>query len=160
MRLRRSPHAAPRPPLSPGVVRGSVTLMVGTLAATAVLVTPIVLWARFGDAALLRTVAVAIGSLLLCWVSVHVVTRRYAARRLPPRPRPGPREIVVALPVPCRSSDGHRTSAQRHRRAPALRPCDHSRCRPQHTSRAPRDIRCRAAGPPLARRAARRRTRP
>ncbi|HEV7807651.1 MAG TPA: hypothetical protein VGO80_17660 [Solirubrobacteraceae bacterium] len=142
------------------MIRGSLTLVVGTLAAVAVLVTPIVLWARFGDAALLRTVAVATGSLLLCWVTVHAVTRRYAARRLPDRPRPGPRQAVVPAPAPCRSDDGHRTAAQRHRRAPALRPCGPSRCRPQHTSRAPRDIRCHAVDRPLGRRSARRRTRP
>jgi hypothetical protein len=135
-------------------------LVGGMLAALFVLVTPIVLWARFGDATLLRTVAIAAGSLLLCWASVRAVTCRYAARRLPPRPRPLPLPLVVAAPAPCRTTDGLRRSPQRHRRIPGAHAARPSRCRPLHTTRAPRDIRCRFAAHSFGRRPARRRTRP
>jgi hypothetical protein len=140
-----------------GLGEGAATLALGTLTASAMLLAPVVLWKRYGDGNLLRTIAVTLAALLLCWVVVRVITRRYAARRLPVRTH----AHTVAGPPPCRTHDVVRSVTQRDRRDPSTRPCGLSRCRAGKTSRGPRDLGCRAgARPPARRRNARRRTRP
>jgi hypothetical protein len=132
-----------------------VALAIGTLAASAVLIAPIAVWTRFGDADPLRTSAVALAALVLCGVVVSATTRRYAARLLHTFAH------VIPLAAPRRSHDVQRTTAQqRVRRDPSTCPCGPSRCRPRYTSRGTRDVACRTATPPLGRRGTRRRTRP
>jgi hypothetical protein len=130
------------------VLRGATTLAVGGAAAIVLLVVPIIVWARFGGDYPLRCSAVAIGSLLLC------VAVMRATMHDPPRLQ------AVSSPASCRSQDPSRGTVARDRRDPSAGPCGPSRCRPRYTQRGARDIACRTATPPLARRSARRRTRP
>ncbi len=140
-----------RPARAPRLREGRAKLAAQTLAASATLVVPIVLWKRFGDGNLLRTLAVTLGALLLCWVVLRLLTRR---RRPPRTPARTP---AAALD---RSDVVHPSKLECDPRDPFARPCGPDSFRPLRTSRDPRELGCRTAGRSLGRRSGRRRTRP
>jgi hypothetical protein len=144
-----------RPMVRSNPTVATAKLAAGALAASALLVSPIALWARFGDADLVRTVAVTSGTLLLCWALLRAVTTRYAAHRLPIRTHVHDTADADSYIYDLRNTPGTRDRPVR----PATS-CGLSRCRPLHVSRSSRDVNCAiAAGRPELR-SGRRRTRP
>jgi hypothetical protein len=143
--------AGSRTPPPPGA--GGVLLALAMLGASFLLVAPIVLWARFGDGSVPRTIAVAIAAALLCHAALgHVRRPRHpVVVCAPPAPAPAARAAA------CRESV--RRTPLTSRPAPRMRggiAARTSPSRPARPSRPSRDVRCRAT----ARRTARRRTRP
>ena len=135
-------------------------LAAGALAASLLLVLPIVIWARVGDGNLPSAAAVTVVALgacfgLLCWT-----TRRYVRRRLPAR---GSLALAQTSWSPS-SYRGHgrpRPVSSRTRRTGATpHSCAARRCSAVYVSRFPRDVGCRVSGRLTRSRGARRRTRP
>jgi hypothetical protein len=156
----RNPHVEARARRRPRLRSASVKLAAGALAASALLVTPIVLWARFGDDHPLRTIALGVASLALCMTVVRRSTRGFVDRVLPLSAG-----APAATALAASSRPGHsvvrNVPGQRDRAVRPTSPCGLSRCRPVHTSRSSRDVNCHRAAHPLElRRSVRRRTRP
>ena len=138
-------------PPPPGA--GGDHLLPTLLAATALLVTPIALWARFGDDNVVRTVCIVIASIMLSGGLVYFVRR-------PRYPAFDPRAADIGAP-----QRGARCGAQVRRTRPLSRPIPRMRARGTASTyrarrsrpvRPSRDVRCHTLG----RRTARRRTRP
>jgi hypothetical protein len=123
------------------------------LAATALLVAPIALWARYGDGNVVRTIAIATAATMMSAGLVYLVRR-------PRYPALDPAALVLpSAPVTARCQAQIRRSYPLPRPAARMRagsPASTYRARPLRVSRPSRDVRCRTT----ARRTARRRTRP
>ena len=129
---------------------GGSALALTMLGATALLVTPLALWTRFGDDNVVRTAAIVTASILLSAGFVYFTrTPRYPAHRDAPTPSPATTR--------CRA--GVRRTRPLSRPAVRMRvgsPASTFRARPPRRGRPIRDVHCRGT----ARRTSRRRTRP
>ena len=140
----------PTPP-PPGA--GGTALALTILGATALLATPMALWARFGDDNIVRTISIATASIMLSAGLVYFVRRPRYAGYGPDLPVP-----AVAAPA-CSCRPEVRRAKALSRAAPRMRvggPASTHRARPPRPTRPARDVRCRSA----ALRTARRRSRP
>ena len=148
-------------PAAPHPAVASADWQRGALAASVLLVLPIVIWARVGDGSLPSAAAVTVVALAACFGLLCWTTRRYVRRRLPAREPLAPAQTQWS-PSTYR---GHgrpratttRTSPHAAPRRTAARP---AAAAPVYVSRFPRDMGCRASARHLQRRTARRRTRP
>jgi len=139
---------------------GLAGLAAGACLAALLLVGPIVLWARLGFSDVLGTAGVAIAASGLCWLMLRCTIGSYTRRRLPALERVTPVHTSWS-PSSFRPPGWQTAAPSRVRRSgvPSHRGGP-GRCCPIYVSRFDRDCGCRAAGPPLRRRGARRRTRP
>jgi hypothetical protein len=157
-------------------VRAGGALAGATLRAAAVLVAPVVLWARFGDGSPPRTIAVVIAAMLLCCACMRlrgdrrpIAPRHVRPAADPPRPpgcpvhglrSPRPERPETHLPATTFRRDARRPARAAGPSAPAARACRPGVPRRAHRSRTTPDVRCAAASRPHRHRRARRRTRP
>jgi hypothetical protein len=114
-----APGAGPRRPSRLGAGRIATALMV--LAASILFVSPMALWAQYGDRTPLRTGAVAIGAMLLSFALIRRLTERPEAAAVPaamplPSPSPVPHRPRRSLPRPPRDVGCHEIERRTARR--------------------------------------------
>jgi hypothetical protein len=97
----------------PRLGAGGIATALAVLAASALFVSPIALWAQFGDRAPLRTGVVAIGAMLVSFALMRRITGRRASAAMPlAEASQAPRRPRVTLPRPPRDV-GCQATAQR-----------------------------------------------
>src|SRR5687767_3179352 len=120
---------APQPRTGTAAQRGGLGgLAAGALAATLLLVLPVVIWAHVGDGRVLSSASVALAAIAICWLVLRWTLRRYVRRRLPARERVAPVQTSWS-PSSYRGHGRPRPVSSRIRRTGATaHPCAARRC--------------------------------